>query len=155
MGTRSLCKLYFRLGYTNNEILQLLRDKHNILISLRTVKRILNSCHLFRRKKFSSLEQVISFVQEQLKNSGQLHGYRWMHLKCKQYGLTVKSTTVRLILKGLDPEGVELRKRKRLRRRKYYNRGSNFLWHLDSYDKLKPYGICINGCVDGFSRYIL
>lgn len=26
---------------------------------------------------------------------------------------------------------------------------------MDSYDKLKPYGICINGCIDGFSRFIV
>lgn len=29
------------------------------------------------------------------------------------------------------------------------------MWHIDSYDKLKPYGICINGCIDGFSRNII
>ena len=29
------------------------------------------------------------------------------------------------------------------------------MWHIDSYDKLKPYGICINGCIDGYSRYII
>ncbi len=26
---------------------------------------------------------------------------------------------------------------------------------MDSYDKLKPYGICINGAIDGFSRYMI
>ncbi|XP_030578347.1 uncharacterized protein LOC115796976 [Archocentrus centrarchus] len=26
---------------------------------------------------------------------------------------------------------------------------------MDSYDKLKPYGIGINGCIDGFSRYVV
>lgn len=50
---------------------------------------------------------------------------------------------------------MEIRRRKRLRRRQYFNKGPNLLWHLDSYDKLKPYGICINGCVDGFSRYVV
>ncbi|XP_070548944.1 uncharacterized protein [Ptychodera flava] len=29
------------------------------------------------------------------------------------------------------------------------------MWHLDGYDKLKPYGICISGCIDGYSRKIL
>ena len=29
------------------------------------------------------------------------------------------------------------------------------MWHIDSYDNLKPYGICINGCIDGYSRYII
>lgn len=25
----------------------------------------------------------------------------------------------------------------------------------DSYDKLKPFGICTNGCIDGFSRKMI
>ncbi|KAI9523455.1 hypothetical protein NQZ68_027313 [Dissostichus eleginoides] len=62
---------------------------------------------------------------------------------------------MRLVIKALDPEGVELRRARRLRRRQYHSRGPNALWHMDSYDKLKPYGIAINGCIDGFSRYIM
>ena len=27
--------------------------------------------------------------------------------------------------------------------------GPNFIWHMDGYDKLKPYGITIHGCIDG------
>lgn len=26
---------------------------------------------------------------------------------------------------------------------------------MDSYDKLKPYGIAINGCIDGFRHYVI
>ena len=26
---------------------------------------------------------------------------------------------------------------------------------MDGYDKLKPYGIAISGCIEGFSRYIV
>ena len=62
---------------------------------------------------------------------------------------------MRLVIKALDPEGVELRRARRLRRRKYHSRDPNALWHMDSYDKLKPYGIAINGCIEGFSRYIM
>lgn len=29
------------------------------------------------------------------------------------------------------------------------------MWHVDSYDKLKPFGICINGAIDGFSRLMI
>ena len=29
------------------------------------------------------------------------------------------------------------------------------LGHIDSYDKLKPYGICIKGSIDGLSRHII
>ncbi|CAG9825749.1 unnamed protein product [Phaedon cochleariae] len=55
----------------------------------------------------------------------------------------------------LRTTGVDFRTRRRLRRRQYKNKGPNFLWHMDCYDKLKPYGICISRCIDGFSRKII
>lgn len=58
-------------------------------------------------------------------------------------------------MKSLDPEGMNARLRKRLKRRSYSSPGPNFVWHIDGYDKLKPYGIAISGCIDGFSRNIL
>ena len=27
--------------------------------------------------------------------------------------------------------------------------GSNWCWHIDDYDKLKPYGFPIHACIDG------
>ena len=31
--------------------------------------------------------------------------------------------------------------KRRLRRRQYHSKGPDFLWHIDSYDKLKQYGL--------------
>lgn len=146
---------YFSYGFQHKEILQFLKILHNKSVSLRTLKRILEKRQLYRRKKYSKIEDVINFIREEIGKSGQLHGYRWMHLKCIQKNLVVTQDTIRELLWLLDREGVETRKRKRLRRRQYYNKGPNYLWHIDSYDKLKPYGICINGCIDGFSRHII
>ena len=28
--------------------------------------------------------------------------------------------------------------------------GPNYAWHCDGYDKLKPYGLPIHGCIDGY-----
>eukprot|EP00112_Aurelia_sp_Birch-Aquarium-sp1_P008937 Seg2.1 transcript_id=Seg2.1/GoldUCD/mRNA.D3Y31 product="hypothetical protein" protein_id=Seg2.1/GoldUCD/D3Y31 len=70
-------------------------------------------------------------------------------------GIQVPRKVVADIVRELDPEGCELRKRKRLRRRQYYAPGSNYVWHLDGYDKLKPYGFPIHGCTDGWSRKIM
>ena len=55
----------------------------------------------------------------------------------------------------LDPQNVDKRRRRRLRRRKYHSLGPNFVWHIDGHDKLKPYGISIHGCIDGYSRRII
>ena len=29
------------------------------------------------------------------------------------------------------------------------NKGPNFVWHCDGYDKLKPFGFAIHSCIDG------
>ena len=72
-----------------------------------------------------------------------------------EYGLSVPKETVRHAFRVLDPEGVDSRLRHKLRRRHYRGNGPNFLWHIDGYDKLKPYGFCVHGAIDGYSRRIL
>ena len=59
------------------------------------------------------------------------------------------------IIRELDPDGVEKRKKKRLKRRIYSVPGPDAMWHIDGYDKLKPFGFSIHGCVDGYSRRIM
>ncbi|XP_071956877.1 uncharacterized protein [Antedon mediterranea] len=155
MENRNLIRLYFHFGLNYEEIIERMFMEHDVLLSVRTLKRRLKEMSLFRRKYHSDILDVAMFIEDQINASGQLHGYRWMHMRCKQNGLNVDKETVRIILGVLDPDGVALRRRKRLQRRRYLVPGSNFMWHIDSYDKLKPYGICINGCIDGFSRRVI
>ena len=148
-------EFYHHLGLNQDEILSYLVELDHIVISKRTLKRVLSSAQLFRRKQYSDLLEVALFIEGKMETSDKLHGYKLMHLKCIQSGYTVTQETVRLLLQIIDPLGVQLRSRGKLRRRIYTNPGPDFMWHIDSYDKLKPYGICINGCIDGYSRYII
>jgi len=150
-----LISCYFRLGLSNAQIVKCLLLQHRLLISIRTLKRCLHKMNLFRKLNYTDDFTVATFIQHQLHGAGQMHGYRWMHLKCLHAGFTVTHETVRLLISVLDPYGVAIRKRRRLRRRTYYNEGPNMVWHMDGYDKLKPYGIAIHGCIDGFSRHIV
>ena len=150
-----LIKLYFRLGLQNKEMIWCISHRHGFTLGLSTLKRILKREGLYRRKYPTNLLNVIRFIRDEIMKSGKMHGYRWMHLKCIQSKLNVTQTVVRLLLNILDPEGTELRRKNRLRRQKYYSRGPNFVWHVDSYDKLRPYGICINGAIDRFSRWLI
>lgn len=70
-------------------------------------------------------------------------------------GFKVKREDIRLLLQVIDPHGVNTRLRRRLKRRSYWSKGPNFCWHVDSYDKLKKYGLCINGCIDGYTRKLV
>ena len=78
-----------------------------------------------------------------------------IHQKLRQMGVTASPETVRVILKVVDPDGVMNRSRHRLRRRIYVSKGPNYVWYIDGYGKLKPYGFAIHGCIDGYSRKIL
>ena len=70
-------------------------------------------------------------------------------------GIQCRHEDVRKMVRNKDPEGVQLRKRRRLRRRKYTSLGPNFVWHIDGHDKLKQYGFSIHGGIDWFSRRAL
>ena len=77
------------------------------------------------------------------------------HRLTNDHGHVVTRNVVRQILKVVDPEGVEARSCHRLRRRQYCAKGLNYIWHIDGYDKLKPFGFCIHGAIDGYSRRML
>ena len=70
-------------------------------------------------------------------------------------GIRVPRVIVQRLLKELDPSGTESRRSRRLRRRRYQNPGPNFAWHIDGYDKLKPWGFSIHGAIDGYSLCLL
>ena len=78
-----------------------------------------------------------------------------MFQKLRWEGIRTDRETVRLCIRSLDPEGVGSRTSHRFRRRIYVSDGPDFLWHLDGYDKLKPFGFAIHGAVDGFIRKLL
>ena len=76
----------------------------------------------------------------------------WSRLRGK--GIITSQEVVRLALRFAHPAEVEQRRRRRLKRRAYANLGPNFCWHVDGYDKLKPFGFAIHGAIDGFSRRV-
>lgn len=151
-----LIKQYFQDGHTYSVILDMLKTLHGIKISLRNLKYKLKIGGLYRRKNYSPLNEVRRAIRSELRGPGQLFGYRtmWHTLRFK-YRLSVKRDTVMILLRELNPRGCELRRTRRFVRRTYHSMGPNYIWHADGYDKLKPFGIAISGCMDGFSRKIL
>ena len=121
MERAKICRFYFQLGLEYKHILCFLAEVHGICISMGTLKRIL-------RKKFhADILETALFVQDKLLSEGRYQGYRWMHLQCIQKGLNVSRDTIQILMKLLDPVGVEMRRKKRLRRRQYFTKGPDFL----------------------------
>ena len=150
-----LIKHYFLSGYSYEEIRNTLESVHDIQLSIRQINRILRTLGLYRRRNHISPREALQAVSVELNSSASCFGYRLMHQKLRTEGVNIDRETVRIALQILDPEGVEQRSRRRFRRRKYTSKGPNHIWHLDGYDKLKPFGLAIHGAIDGYSRKIL
>jgi hypothetical protein len=151
----SLIKYYFYKGFEYNNIIGFLSTYHNIDMSRRTLERRLQQYGLRRKNPDYDIELVTDEVRRILDGPGCIPGYRhvWHTLKLKGY--QVPRIIVELLVRELDPEGCEMRKQHKLKRRVYQNPGPNAVWHADGYDKLKPYGFAIHGCIDGWSRKVL
>ena len=159
LDREALIRNYFLQGFTNAEIVGFLALQHGHILSVRTLKRTLHRMRWKRatRDNESPLEQIVSAILDELENSwGSVMGYRQLTRRLRRkYNLQVRRDTIMESLRIIDPEGVDRRKRRGLKRRKYVTPGPNFLWHVDGWDKLAPFRIFIHGAVDDFSRRIL
>ena len=68
--------------------------------------------------------------------------------------LHVQREKVREVIREVDPEGVEARRRRALKRREYSVPCPLYLWHVDGNHKLIRYRIVIHVGIDGYSRSI-
>lgn len=151
-----LIKEYFHLGFSYIEILAFLKLYHHVDISMRTLNRILRNLGLRRQTLNIDWDFVVHAVEQELANAGGNLGYRSMHARIRlNHGMIVSRNSVRVILRILDPDGVQARQQRRLRRREYVSKGPGYLFHIDGWDKLKRYGLCVHGAIDGFSRRIM
>ena len=128
----NIVKDYFRKGYTYFEILEFLKVHHKRTISLSTLKSYLKKMNCFCRPLLGRINfnEVKEIVQDELYGSGSNLRYRrvWSHLSTS--GILLRREDVRLALRELDPENVDKRQRRRLRRRKYRNPRPNYVWSL-------------------------
>ena len=70
-------------------------------------------------------------------------------------GYYVPRQQLRESIHRVDPEGVEERSRKPIKRKVYYSNGPHHDWHMDGNHKLIRWGMVIHGCIDGCSRNII
>ena len=145
----------FYKGYTYEEIVGLLSVEYGTQISLSTLKRKLKDMNLSRKNVTFDINFVRQVIEELLDGPNCCVGYRsvWHCLKLR--GIIVPRLVIQQLMQEIDPEGVQARKAHRLQRRQYHSPGPNSVWHADGYDKLKPYGFPIHGCIDGFSRKVI
>ena len=123
-----LIKRYFEAGLQYREIILILAFPHKVHVSLRTMNRILRKLHLKRKNCPIDKREIISKVQYEIQESGGCLGYRSIHHRLILLGYQCNREAVRLALKSLDPEDVDMRKTHRLTRSRYTNPRPNYLW---------------------------
>ncbi|VDI63884.1 Hypothetical predicted protein [Mytilus galloprovincialis] len=147
-----LVQYYHQLCYTSLQICGFLLFVHGTFMSCSMLKRLKRRLNIRRRNNQSPLPTVVRTILALHRNGLSNVGYRYMWRTLNiGFGLCVTQSRARLCLRTIDQQGVLNRSHRVLRRRVYYNRGPNYLIHVDGYDKLKPYGIAIHGAIDGYS----
>ena len=75
------------------------------------------------------------------------------HLTCK--GLDIPRKKVQEAIHAVDPEGIQQRKQKPIRRRVYSVACPNYVWHIDGNHKLVRWRFVVHHGIDGFSRMVV
>ena len=86
------------------DILTIMRDPHEIAISLRHLHGILRKVNQ-RRRVYIDLPEIIHFALGELETSGRFHGYRMMRQRGAANGLHVQTQDVADIMRMCDPIG--------------------------------------------------
>ena len=82
---------------------------HNTNMSLRSLHRILRARGLRRRGRSINMQDIMAEIMDEIRSNGSGKGYREMHQALTRKGFAADKDSARLVLKGLDPEGVALR----------------------------------------------
>ena len=109
LNKKDIIKRYFHANFLYPEIFYFLEKFHSWEISLHQLHRLLRSFNLSQRVNKSSRNSVTDFATERLCRLSFSIGYRYLHVKAKLAAFIVDWETIRLNLRSLDPEGVEMR----------------------------------------------
>ena len=129
------------------------------------IDKKLRHFEIYYNRNSVGIDVVTQAVENELKGSGQLLGYRAMHKKIRQeYGLNVTRDKVYDVMYELDAEGLEARggvgAKKKRRKGNFTTRGANWVHSLGGHDKLmgyqnSTYPLAIYGWMDTASRKLL
>lgn len=153
--------LFFEVGLEDTEMLTVLH-KEGFNIGKYTLVRLRFELGLRRRvrgvEQSQAADQLVrQLVAEELQQ-GVIDGYgrRYLHTHFRQRGHIVARDRLFQAYRTINFEAVERRKRDLQRHRgEYIVPGPNFVWSIDGYCKLRPYGVEIYACIDAYSRYIV
>jgi hypothetical protein len=141
--------------YQTKEIVKLLEDDLNIVVSERGLKARFTSWN-WRRVQKVDTELLGNLITRICNEHDQRVGYRtvWF-LLASRYDIRVPRDDVEVVMRTLFPAGAAARLKGKLTRRQYNAHGARYASHMDGGDKAKYYGFPYWLELDGWSRYII
>lgn len=153
--------LFFDVGLEDHEILQVLKREGD-QIGKYTLVRLRFELGLRRRvrgvEQCQAADALVQRLVEEELGKGVIDGYGrgYLHTHFRQRGHIIARDRLFQIYRTINYAAVERRKRDMQRHRgEYIVPGPNFVWSIDGYCKLRPYGVEIYACIDAYSRYIV
>ena len=139
--------LFFDVGLEDHDMLTVLH-KEGFNIGKYTLVRLRFELGLRRRvrgvQQCQEADQLIRGLVAQELEKGVIDGYgrRYLHTHFRQRGIIVARDRLFEAYRTMNYEAVERRKRDLQRHRgEYLVPGPNFVWSIDGYCKLRPYGV--------------
>ena len=139
-------------------IRQQLDLEFNLQVSEATLQRVLKGALRNRNHLITPTDAELrdAIVRHQACNRDLIGAVLMLtHLRRHHGHWRISRQRVRVMLRLINPAAVQLRRAVNLHPRLYYSRGPDDVWHIDQYDKLKPFGFPIHACTDGYSRKVL
>ena len=120
-----LVQWYFLKGFAYKEIIMFFSNQHGIDISLRQLHWLLRQQNLYRRYHKHTVNVVLEAIKADIDGPSTNLDYCSSHQKLIHKGIKTDRGTVRLFLKTIDLEGVEMRKAHKIKRPVYVSQGPN------------------------------
>jgi hypothetical protein len=153
--------LFFEVGLDDNEMLQVL-EQEGFQLGKYALVRLRFELNLRRRIRSPEQQREADIIVRRLVaqelEKGVIDGYgrTYLYTFFRQQGYIIARNRLFQAYRTLNQEAVERRRRDLQRHRgEYVVPGPDFVWSMDGYDKLKPYGIEVYACIDAYSRYVV
>ncbi|KAH7904042.1 hypothetical protein BJ138DRAFT_1186917 [Hygrophoropsis aurantiaca] len=151
-------EFYYKLGLNDKEIVKQLRDhfdheKYGLsVVSFRRMRKNWNWLRTRQQKHtLASIEESVRTIRKRFPLRGAETIRRDLR---KQFEMHVPRQLISRLLKIVEPEAVQARRRRRFKRKRFWCAGVNDVWPQDQHDKWGRFGLWLHVSLDPYTGYI-
>lgn len=155
-------RILFFHGLNDIQILRTLTAEDYLITLGGLVRLRIEELHLKRRLRTKEEQETAKenahseLIDELQKGVVEGYGRGLLYAHFQELGVQVSRDRLFGIYRTLVPDAIDRRTRNMQRHRgEYIVPGPNFVWSVDGYLKLQPYGIEVYAAIDAYSRFVV